>query len=153
MPHVEELPEGRTFETPARTIFQHDITLFAQLSADWHPLHTDEEYATASIHGGLIAHGTLILAAATGLLARAGLFDDKALAFLGVDWRIRSAVRPGDTIRVEAEVTSTRVSRSKPDRGIVEFEFRVLNQRDDVVADATWTNMFSVRSVAEPAST
>lgn len=153
MPYLDELEEGRTFRTPARTIYLHDITSFAQLSADWHPLHTDEEYAAASIHGGLIAHGTLVLAAATGLLARAGLFDDKAIAFLGVDWRVQAAVRPGDTIHVDAEVTAVRRSRSKPDRGIAEFEFRVCNQRDEVVADATWKNMFLVRSAADPAGT
>lgn len=152
MPYIEEFHEGQVFHTPARTIFMHDITAFAQLSGDWHPLHTDEDFARQSIHGGLIAHGTLVLCAATGLLARVGVFDDKALAFLGVEWSIQGAVRPGDTIRVEATVTEVRVSRSKPDRGVVGFAFEVLNGRDDVVARATWTNMFQTRGEPDTSS-
>lgn len=150
MPYIEDFYEGQTFQTPARTIFMHDITAFAQMSGDWHPLHTDEEFARQSIHGGLIAHGTLVLCAATGLLARVGLFDDKAMAFLGVDWSIEAAVRPGDTIHVQATVNSVRTSQSKPDRGVVEFAFEVRNGREQVVARAVWTNMFQTRD--EPAS-
>ena len=152
MPYIEDFHEGQVFRTAARTIFMHDITAFAQLSGDWHPLHTDEEFARQSIHGGLIAHGTLVLCAATGLLARAGMFDDKAMAFLGVEWSIAGAVRPGDTIRVEATVTNVRVSRSKPDRGVVEFAFEVLNGRDEVVARASWTNMFRTRDEPDTSS-
>jgi acyl dehydratase len=40
----------------------------------------------------------------------------------------------GDTIRVETEVKSVRESKSKPDRGIVEFEHRAFNQNDKLVA-------------------
>jgi acyl dehydratase len=40
----------------------------------------------------------------------------------------------GDTVRVETEVKSVRESKSKPDRGIVEFEHRAYNQDDKLVA-------------------
>jgi acyl dehydratase len=40
----------------------------------------------------------------------------------------------GDTIRVETEVLSVRESKSKPDRGIVEFEHRAFNQNGALVA-------------------
>ena len=40
----------------------------------------------------------------------------------------------GDTIRVETSVVSVRESKSKPDRGIVEFEHRAYNQHGDLVA-------------------
>jgi len=43
----------------------------------------------------------------------------------------------GDTIRVETTVVSVRASRSKPDRGIVEFEHRAYNQDDALVARCT----------------
>lgn len=130
----------------------HDITAFAQISGDWNPLHTDQEFARQSIHGGLIAHGPLVLSAATGLLHRAGVFDDKAIAFLGLHWSVEAAVRPGDTIHVEATITSARRSSSKPDRGVVEFEFEVLNNRGEVVARAAWTNMFKTREAPAPAA-
>src|SRR5690606_29768745 len=40
----------------------------------------------------------------------------------------------GDTLRIETEVKGLRESRSKPDRGIVEFEHRAFNQHDILVA-------------------
>jgi acyl dehydratase len=43
----------------------------------------------------------------------------------------------GDTIRVETEVRSVRESKSKSDRGIVEFEHRAFNQHGALVAKTT----------------
>ena len=42
-------------------------------------------------------------------------------------------VRPGDTIRMRVTIKEARVSRSKPDRGIIRPFSEVLNQRDEVV--------------------
>jgi len=39
----------------------------------------------------------------------------------------------GDTIRVESEVVDLRPSKSRPGSGIVTFEHRALNQRNEVV--------------------
>ena len=39
----------------------------------------------------------------------------------------------GDTIRSETSVTALRPSSSRPGQGIVTFEHRGLNQRDEVV--------------------
>jgi acyl dehydratase len=45
-----------------------------------------------------------------------------------------------DTIRVEVEVSDKRETK-KPDRGIVTYRHRVLNQRDEVVLEATIQRM------------
>ena len=50
-------------------------------------------------------------------------------------------VRPGDTIRSTGEILETRVSRSKPERGLVRYRLDVLNQRDDVVMTMTSTTI------------
>ena len=39
----------------------------------------------------------------------------------------------GDTIRAESEVLEARASKSRPDNGIVVFEHRGYNQRDELV--------------------
>jgi acyl dehydratase len=39
----------------------------------------------------------------------------------------------GDTLRVESEVTDLRPSKSRPGSGIVTFEHRAINQRDEIV--------------------
>jgi acyl dehydratase len=44
-------------------------------------------------------------------------------------------VRAGDTLRARYECLSKRPSGSDPKRGVVEFRYTLLNQRDDVA----WT--------------
>ena len=44
-------------------------------------------------------------------------------------------VRPGDTIRMECEVTDARVLTSKPHMGVCSFHYHVFNQRDERVMD------------------
>ena len=53
----------------------------------------------------------------------------------------------GDTIRVETEVLSVRESKSKPDRGIVDFEHRAFNQHGVLVAKCTRQAMIRKMSV------
>jgi len=42
-------------------------------------------------------------------------------------------VRPGDTLRTEAEILSVRHSSSRPQYGIVRSRTVVFNQRDEIV--------------------
>jgi acyl dehydratase len=52
------------------------------------------------------------------------------------------AVHPGDTLNVHATVQSQRESRKDPSRGIVEFAFRVFNQRGATVGEGSWAQLF-----------
>jgi acyl dehydratase len=42
-------------------------------------------------------------------------------------------VRPGDSLRTEAEILETRPSNSRPEFGIVRSRTLVYNQRDEIV--------------------
>jgi acyl dehydratase len=53
----------------------------------------------------------------------------------------------GDTLRVRATVVEARVSRSKPDRGVVRTEIVVLNQDEVAVLTMTAVNIMLRRSV------
>ena len=44
-----------------------------------------------------------------------------------------SPVFIGDTVRVETSVVEVRESKSRPNAGLVVFEHRAINQRDEVV--------------------
>jgi acyl dehydratase len=71
---------------------------------------------------------------ATGLLDRLGTFSGSAIAMLGIDgWKFTAPVFIGDTIHLELTIVSVRPSRSKPDRGVVERQFDLVNQRGEVV--------------------
>jgi acyl dehydratase len=137
----DQFEEGETFTTAARTVTEGAVDLFAGLSGDFNPLHTDEETARQTPMKGRIAHGMLVLSMATGAANQLGLFEGTTLALLGMD-RIRwtAPVRPGDTIHAELTVKEKKGS-SKPDRGILVVEVSVKNQRGEPVMEAEWTTL------------
>ena len=47
--------------------------------------------------------------------------------------RFKQPVRPGDTLRLRAEILDKVPSRSKPDRGVLRIAYTLLNQRREVV--------------------
>jgi acyl dehydratase len=140
--YFDDFYVGQSWITPSRTITEADLVAFAGISGDYNPLHTDEEFARHTQFGGRIFHGPGVFAVATGLESRLGIKDGTAIAFLGMNWNLRAAVRIGDTIRVAQQVAAVKPSSSKPDRGIVTFDVQVLNQRDDVCQEGQWTVMF-----------
>lgn len=130
--NLDELEPGSRFSTRGRTITEADIVSFATLTGDFHPIHTDAEWAAESEFGGRIAHGALLLSYSVGLLP----FDpEHVLALRGFE-RIafKRPVRIGDTIHVEGEVESKQELDSS--RGLVLFSLRIVNQRDEAVAIA-----------------
>jgi acyl dehydratase len=141
--YFDDFEIGDTWESPARTITEADLVTFAGFSGDFNPIHTDEEWAKTTQFGGRIFHGPGVFAIATGLESRLGLKEGTAIAFLGMTWNLKDAVRIGDTIRVREMIAEKKPSSSKPDRGIVTFDVQVLNQRDEVCQDGQWVVMFS----------
>ncbi len=51
----------------------------------------------------------------------------------------------GDTIHVRTKVLASRLSKSRKDSGIVTFHHVGLNQRDEVVCDATRAGLMLLR--------
>jgi acyl dehydratase len=144
--YFDDFVIGQRWVTPARTITDAEVVGFAGLSGDFNPLHTDEEYAKTTQFSGRIFHGPGVFAIAIGLESRLGIKEGTALAFLGMTWNMRAAVKVGDTIHVEQRVKEVRPSSSKPDRGIVVFDVSVLNQRGEVCQDGDWLVMFHRRA-------
>ncbi|MBI4257991.1 MAG: MaoC family dehydratase N-terminal domain-containing protein, partial [Thaumarchaeota archaeon] len=103
--YFEEFNVGEIFTTARRTITESDIALFAGLSGDYNPLHTDSVFAGKTVFKTRIAHGLLTLAVASGLHFRLGLGEETLIALLGVNnLRFVSAVRAGDTLHCVVKV-------------------------------------------------
>jgi acyl dehydratase len=132
--YLEDLAAGMRFSTAGRTITEADVVAFAGLSGDFNVIHTDAEYAKSSVYGQRVVYGLLGLSIATGLLDRLGTFSGSAIAMLGItDWRFTAPIFIGDTVHLELTVLAVRPSRSKPDRGVVERQFEIVNQHGAVV--------------------
>jgi|TARA_B100000959_G_scaffold177900_1_gene186038 acyl dehydratase len=144
--YFEDFEIGMELVTPRRTITLTDIVNFASLSGDFNAPHCDHEFCKTQPYGEPIAHGPLVWAVAGGLSYASGINDGTIVAMLGVDaWRIHLPVKHGDTIHVVQRVESKRET-SKPDKGIVEFDREIRNQRDEVVQSAKGTNMYLRRT-------
>jgi len=125
----EEFELGQRWVSRGRTVTEADIVNFAGLSADFFPLHIDEEYAARSRFGRRVAHGLLVLSMATGMVPAD---PEKVQALYGLD-RVRF-LRPvfiGDTIHIEMEVAETRPREDGS--GIVSFRQTMINQQGDPV--------------------
>jgi 3-hydroxybutyryl-CoA dehydratase len=126
----DQLEVGAAISSRGRTIGEGDLTSFAALTGDWHPQHSDAEWAAQSPFGERIAHGMLIISYALGLLP---IDPERVVALRG----IRSVVfkRPvaiGTTIRVEAEISGLRPLDSE--HGLVELALRVRDGERRLVA-------------------
>ena len=116
-----------------RTVTETDNLLFSTMTHNPQPLHIDLEAAKASEFGRILVNGTFTFALMIGLSV-ADTTLGTLVANLGYDQVVMpKPVFIGDTIRVETEVTGVRESRSRPNAGIVTFQHRAINQRDEVV--------------------
>ena len=123
---------GETITTQGRTVGEGDVSLFAGLVGDFTPIHVDETFAATTPHGGRIAHGTLTMATAIGMATHSGLFGERVLGLVNINWDFSGVVKLGDTIRAKMTVDSVRPT-SKPERSLATYGFEVLNQRNESV--------------------
>ena len=113
---------------------------------DPQPMHLDAVAAQRSLLGGLAASGWHSCCMMMRMLTDSFLINTSCMGAPGVDEvRWLKPVYPGDVLTVRHTVLSSKVSQSKPDRGIVSFHFEMLNQNGDVVLDQRNAIMFGLR--------
>lgn len=139
---LEDFGIGEGGVTSGRTITETDIVNFAGLTGDYNPLYVDDHYASRGPFHGRIVPGMLAFTMGFGLWtrdadvmrARSGNSSNDA-GHLNDSSTFYQPVKIGDTIFCRYKVADTRVSKSKPDRGIINYGFQLLNQRDEVVQE------------------
>jgi acyl dehydratase len=140
--YYEELEEDvRYVHSPSRTVTEADNVLFTTLTGNTQSLHLDAEWARGTEFGERLVNSMFTLSTLVGLSV-AQLTQGTIVANLGFrDIRFPAPVRAGDTLTAETRILSKRLSKSRPNQGLVEFEHTARNQRDEVVAVAVRTSL------------
>ena len=133
--YYEQFEIGMEFKhSLTRTVTESDNLLFCALTHNPQPLHLDEEFSKETEYGQRIVNSLFTL----GLVIGVSVGDTTlgtTIGNLGVtDTRFANPVFHGDTIRSVTKVREKRVSKSRPNAGLVVFEHYGFNQRDEEVA-------------------
>ena len=144
--YFDDFEVGERFASKAVTLSESQILDFALLY-DPQPFHIDSLAAAESPYGGLIASGFQTLALSFRVFYDANIINACSMGSPGLDelrWLL--PVRPGDNLRVEAEVLEMRPSSSKPDRGILKMAYATKNQHGETVMTFVATHIFARRN-------
>ena len=140
----DDVTVGASYSVPGRAVTEADIELFAELSGDKHPIHTDDVYAATTPFGRRIAHGPFGIALAIGLFGRIPEFKETALAMTELrEWSFRAPVFVGDTLSLEMTISGKRLTRSG--RGIIDRHMRLVKQDGTVTQEGTSGLLIAVR--------
>jgi acyl dehydratase len=139
--YFEDYQPGAVYQYGYRQVSEDEILTFAR-QFDPQPIHVDPGFAEQGPFGGLIASGWHTSSLAMRLIADHYLSTVASLASPGIDeLRWPAPLRPGDTVRLRGEIVEARVSRSKPDRGLIRTKVTLITQQDQDVLSFVAMNL------------
>ena len=132
--YYEQFEVGKTIKhSVTRTVTEMDNTLFTVMTMNNQPLHLDAHFAAQSEFGQRLVNSIFTLGLVIGVSVNDTTLGT-TIANLGMtDVRFPKPVFHGDTLSAETEVIAKRMSKSRTDAGIVEFEHRGYNQHGENV--------------------
>jgi len=123
----EDFRPGHFATLGPRHVTREEIISFAA-EFDPQPMHLDEEAGRRSMAGGLSGSGWHMCALAMRMQVDGFIGRTDSLGGLGVDevkWL--APLRPGDDITLDVHVDDARLSKSRPDTGIVKIRAEMFN--------------------------
>ena len=124
----EELAVGMT-ATFEKHVTDEDIRSFAEVSGDFNPAHTDDEFARGTRLGERVAHGMLTASLVSAVLGCE--LPGPGCLFVSQSTNFRAPVKPGETVTV-----SVTIERLDEKRKFAAFETRC-TVGDTTVLDGT----------------
>jgi len=135
--YFDDYEVGSLVKSHGRTMTEADIVLHAGQTGDFYPHHMDAEFCATQPFGQRIAHVTLILSVAVGMLA-SGDINEAAMTYGYEAIRFIRPVFIGDTITAHASIAEKREYRKNPENyGLVDEKVEVLNQHGEIVMALT----------------
>jgi len=139
-----ELAAAGRFVLGPVTLDSSEVVDFAS-SFDDQWFHTDPEAAAHGPFGGLIASGWHTCGLAMRLVSRELLAGSESFASPGLSYlRWPHPVRPGDRLMLEVSVIEARRSASRPELGILRWQWVMRNSEGETVLDLEATSMFKL---------
>ncbi len=141
--YFEDLVIGeRIRHSTGRTVTETDNLLFSALTMNTQPLHLNADFAARTEFGQRIVNGLFTLALVIGLSV-SELTEGTIVANLGyASVSHPNPVFHGDTIYAESEVLEKRVSRSRPDCGVVRIKHWGTKQGGQIVVEVERSVLF-----------
>jgi acyl dehydratase len=131
--HWEDIDVGRVFDIGPYKVSREEILSFAR-AYDPQPFHIDDAAAQESIYGGIISSGWQTAAVAQKLLVDGFLNETASFGSPGIEsLRWKKPVRPGDELTLRLRVVGKEPSPKFVDRGILDVEHAIANQRGNIV--------------------
>jgi len=131
----EDFPPGRLGTFGPRHVSREEMLAFAA-EFDPQPMHLDEEAAKRSMLNGLSGSGWHLCSIMMRMLFDGFIGRTASMGSPGVnDLRWLAPLRPGDDLLLDVEVTEARVSKSRPETGIVTLKGVVRNAGGEVLCE------------------
>src|ERR1700736_2155443 len=131
----EDFPPGHFGQFGPRRVTREEMIAFAT-EFDPQPMHLDEEAAKRSMLNGLSGSGWHLCSITMRMMFDGYIGRTASLGSPGVnEMRWLAPFRPGDDLTIDVEVVEARVSRSRPETGIVTFKSRVRNAAGQLLAE------------------
>lgn len=128
----EDLEVDEERHSGPRTVSEEEMVAFArQYDPQW--FHADPEAARDSAFGQVVASGVFVLAIWRQLDHDMNSDIDFVCGIGFDDFRLETALRPGDTVTAHSQVIELIPSKSRDDRGTAITQYRLANQRDETV--------------------
>lgn len=149
--YFDDVVPGESYTTATRTISQADIVAFAELTGDMTAIHLDEEFCRNGPFGRPIAHGIMGAALMSGLKSKLRMYEKSSIAALGWErLRYSKPLFAGDTVHARVTFGPKRLSATNPQRGIVQEEVELVNQRGEIVSSGLFSIMLRRNRDCEP---
>lgn len=133
----EDFEPGAVAIYGPRLVTREEIVAFAA-EFDPQPMHLDEAAASATLLGGLGASGWHVCCLLMRMICDGFVLEAASMGSPGVDEvRWLKPLRPGTQVRLRATILDKRASKSRLDRGFVNFHFEMLDDTDAVLTTLT----------------
>lgn len=131
--HYEDIEVGKPITFGRKIVTKEEIIEFA-LAFDPQPFHTSEEGAKETHIGELIASGWHSCGMLMRMICDHLLNETASQGSPGMEEvRWLKPVRPGDVVSGRYTCQSKRASKTRPEIGLCQVLFEMLNQNDEVV--------------------